>query len=128
MKGYAKVNDLDKMMKTYETMRLAGIEGNQTIFTTIMDAHGKVSDFGVAAVWFKEMVARGFAPDQKARNILLSLAKSSSEQVEARQLAGLPEEDFIAGDETPRRPANGLSFFDGEDDDDDDHHHHHEDE
>lgn len=88
MKGYAKLNNLEKVMRVYERMRVQGVEPNQTIFTTIMDAHGKNADFGSALVWFKEMGARGFPPDQKAKNILLSLAKTEEEKHEANELVG----------------------------------------
>ncbi|KAL5977433.1 hypothetical protein ACLOJK_021779 [Asimina triloba] len=88
MKGYAKENNLEKMMQIYEEMRMQGLEGNQTIFTTIMDAHGKNGDFGSAVGWFKEMESRGYPPDQKAKNILLSLAKTADEQKEANELVG----------------------------------------
>uniref|UniRef100_A0A0D6R2Y3 Pentacotripeptide-repeat region of PRORP domain-containing protein n=1 Tax=Araucaria cunninghamii TaxID=56994 RepID=A0A0D6R2Y3_ARACU len=86
IKGYAKINDLDQMMKKYEEMRLQGIKSNETIFTTLMDAHGKNIDFGSAVIWFKEMVASGCKPDQKAKNILLSLAKTVEEKQEALDL------------------------------------------
>ncbi|KAJ6799234.1 pentatricopeptide repeat-containing protein [Iris pallida] len=88
MKGYAKANNLEKVMRVYERMRMQEVEPNQTIFTTIMDAHGKNSDFGSAVIWFKEMSSRGFPPDQKAKNILLSLAKTQEEQMEANELTG----------------------------------------
>ncbi|EHA8586571.1 putative pentatricopeptide repeat-containing protein [Cocos nucifera] len=88
MKGYAKLNNLEKVMRVYERMRMQGVEANQTIYTTIMDAYGKNSDFGSAVIWFKEMDARGFPPDQKAKNILLSLAKMPEEQKEANELIG----------------------------------------
>nr|UPT49293.1 pentatricopeptide repeat protein AaPPR154 [Agave angustifolia] len=88
MKGYAKEKNLEKVMRVYERMRMQGIEANQTIFTTIMDAHGKNSDFASSVIWFKEMGDRGFPPDQKARNILLSLARTSEEQKEANKLVG----------------------------------------
>lgn len=88
LKGYAKENDLEKMMEKYEGMVKNGIKPNQTIFTTIMDAYGKNKDFASAAYWFKEMDARGCPPDQKAKNILLSLAKTEEEQEEANQLVG----------------------------------------
>jgi hypothetical protein len=39
-------------------------------------------------IWFKEMEARGYPPDQKAKNILLSLAKTPEEQEEANELVG----------------------------------------
>ncbi|KAK8716449.1 hypothetical protein V6N13_043757 [Hibiscus sabdariffa] len=107
MKGYAKVNKLEKMVETYEEMRLNGIKANQTIFTTLMDAYGKNREFGSAVVWYKEMESYGVPPDQKAKNILLSLAKTVDEQKEANQLVGcmetkvngfsgfLDEEDYI---------------------------------
>ncbi|MBA0872228.1 hypothetical protein Goshw_009522 [Gossypium schwendimanii] len=91
MKGYAKVNNLEKMMETYEEMRLSGIKANQTIFTTLMDAYGKNRDFGSAVVWYKEMGSYGVPPDQKAKNILLSLATTADEQKEAKQLVGCME-------------------------------------
>ncbi|RWW78313.1 hypothetical protein BHE74_00013466 [Ensete ventricosum] len=90
MKGYAKLNNLEKVTRVYERMRLQGVEANQTIYTTIMDAHGKNSDFGSAVIWFKEMSAHGLPPDQKAKNILLSLAKTPEEQKEANELVGNP--------------------------------------
>lgn len=88
MKGYAKLNNLEKVLRVYERMRLQGVEANQTIYTTIMDAYGKNSDFGSAVIWFKEMSAHGLPPDQKAQNILLSLAKTPEEQKEANELVG----------------------------------------
>ncbi|XP_072970818.1 pentatricopeptide repeat-containing protein At3g59040 [Typha angustifolia] len=88
MKGYAKLNNPEKVMRVYERMRIQGVEPNQTIYTTIMDAHGRNSDFGSAVIWFKEMEARGFPPDQKAKNVLLSLAKTPEEQQEANELVG----------------------------------------
>lgn len=86
IKGYAKSNNLEKMMEKYENMRVDGITANPTIFTTIMDAYGRNKDFGSAVIWFNEMVSSGVPPDQKAKNILLSLAKTAEEQAEAKQL------------------------------------------
>ncbi|XP_022740591.1 pentatricopeptide repeat-containing protein At3g59040 isoform X2 [Durio zibethinus] len=108
MKGYAKVNNLEKMMETYEQMQLSGIKANQTIFTTLMDAFGKNRDFGSAVVWFKEMESHGVPPDRKAKNILLSLAKTADEQKEANQLVGCMETKL-----------NGFSRFLDEEDYDD---------
>ncbi|CAO2187292.1 unnamed protein product [Urochloa humidicola] len=88
MKGYSKLNNVEKVMRVYERMRIQGVEPNQTIYTTIMDVHGRNSDFGNAVIWFKEMEARGYPPDQKAKNILLSLAKTPEEQQEANELVG----------------------------------------
>nr|GMC48485.1 pentatricopeptide repeat-containing protein At3g59040 [Ipomoea batatas] len=88
IKGYAKANNLEKMMEKYEEMRVSGIEANQTIFTTIMDAYGRNKDFGSAVAWFNEMASCGVPPDQKAKNILLSLAKTTEEQTEANELVG----------------------------------------
>ena len=86
LKGYAKVNDLEKMIDKYEEMVTIGIKPNQTIFTTIMDAYGKNRDFASSVYWFKEMELRRCPPDQKAKNILLSLAKTEEEIKEAKQL------------------------------------------
>ncbi|KAH7577082.1 hypothetical protein ACOSP7_002172 [Xanthoceras sorbifolium] len=113
IKGYAKVNNLEKMMEIYENMRLSGIKANQTIFTTIMDAHGKNRDFGSAVVWYKEMESCGISPDQKAKNILLSLAKTVDEQSEANELLGNSDHHRVE----PR--INGLSKFVDEDGDED---------
>ncbi|XP_021751966.1 pentatricopeptide repeat-containing protein At3g59040-like isoform X2 [Chenopodium quinoa] len=88
LKGYAKVNNLEKMMETYEDMITHGIKANQTILTTMMDGYGKNKDFASAVHWYKEMDNRGCPPDQKAKNILLSLAKTEEEQEEANQLVG----------------------------------------
>ncbi|KAL2934049.1 hypothetical protein RDABS01_017168 [Bienertia sinuspersici] len=88
LKGYAKVNDLEKMMGKYEEMLSHGMKLNQTIFTTIMDTYGKNRDFASALYWFKEMGNHGCPPDQKAKNILLSLATTENERKEANQLAG----------------------------------------
>ncbi|KAK4749833.1 hypothetical protein SAY87_027282 [Trapa incisa] len=90
IKGYARANDLDKMMEKYEDMRTHGIRANQTVITTIMDAYGKNQDFDSAVVWFKEMESLGLSPDQKAKNILISLAKTAEEQMEAKLLAKEP--------------------------------------
>ncbi|KAF9620559.1 hypothetical protein IFM89_013224 [Coptis chinensis] len=111
IKGYAKMNNLEKMMEKYEEMRLKGIKANQTIFTTIMDAHGKNTDFGNAVIWFKEMGSCGFPPDQKAKNILLSLAKSAEEQKEANELVGLAGNTIDGG--------MGIGFSKNNDEDED---------
>ena len=108
MKGYAKVNNLEKMIDIYEEMQLSGIKANQTIFTTLMDAYGKNWDFGSAVVWYKEMECYGVPPDRKAKNILLSLAKTADDQKEANQLVGYME-----------TKVNGLSRFLDEEDYDD---------
>ncbi|XP_058098398.1 pentatricopeptide repeat-containing protein At3g59040 isoform X2 [Magnolia sinica] len=112
MKGYAKANNLEKMMEIYEEMRMEGIEANQTIFTTIMDAHGKNNDFGSAAIWFKEMGSSGFPPDQKAKNILLSLAQTADEQKEAKELVGNAVTDLT------EENVSQSSELDDDDDDD----------
>lgn len=117
MKGYAKLNNLEKVMRVYERMRVQGVEANQTIYTTIMDAYGKNSDFGSAVIWFKEMGAHGFPPDQKAKNILLSLAKTPEAQNEANELVGnavgsLPD--------VPEPKASDFAESDCEIEDDDD--------
>lgn len=88
IKGYAKTNDIEKMMEKYEEMQACGVKPNQTILTTIMDAYGKNIDFGSAAVWYKEMESCRLTPDQKAKNILLSLAKTVEEQQLANQIVG----------------------------------------
>ncbi|XP_043688559.1 pentatricopeptide repeat-containing protein At3g59040 isoform X1 [Telopea speciosissima] len=112
IKGYAKINNLEKMMEKYEEMRIQGIEANQTIFTTIMDAHGRNRDFGSAVIWFKEMGSSGFPPDQKAKNILLSLVKTAEEKQEANELVGLVNHDPNDG------TTSGFSNYDDDDDDD----------
>lgn len=91
IKGYARANNLEKMMQTYEEMRLLGIKANQTIFTTIMDSYGKSRDFSSAVIWYKEMESNGVPPDQKAKNILLSLAQTTEEEKEAKQVVGILE-------------------------------------
>ncbi|KAM5580135.1 pentatricopeptide repeat-containing protein [Rosa sericea] len=88
IKGYAKTNDIEKMMEKYEEMQACGVKPNQTILTTIMDAYGKNIDFGSAVVWYKEMESCRLTPDQKAKNILLSLAKTVEEQQLANQIVG----------------------------------------
>ncbi|KAL6286996.1 hypothetical protein ACE6H2_011386 [Prunus campanulata] len=88
IKGYAKTNNIEKMMEKYEEMQAAGVKSNQTILTTIMDAYGKNRDFGSAVVWYKEMETCRLPPDQKAKNILLSLAKTAEEQKVANEVVG----------------------------------------
>ncbi|XP_068657049.1 pentatricopeptide repeat-containing protein At3g59040 [Aristolochia californica] len=117
LKGYAKVNDLEKMMKIYEDMRLQELEVNQTIFTTIMDAHGKNTDFGSAAIWYKEMESSGLEPDQKAKNILLSLAKTAEEREEANRLVGNIASHFTEG---KKSQVSELLDDDDEEDEDED--------
>lgn len=125
MKGYAKTNDLEKMMAKYDEMRVLGLEPNQTIFTTLMDAHGK-SDFGNAVIWFNMMTANGLSPDQKAKNILLSLANTVDEKNEANELVGNPlivaeEEDVSSGMvDLLSVEANSSKFAGFEDDDEED--------
>lgn len=109
MKGYARVNNLQKMMEIYEEMQLRGIKANQTIFTTIMDAYGKNRDFDSAVIWYKEMESNGVPPDLKAKNIFLSLAKTADEEKEANQIVGYLE-----------RRVNGISRYVGDEDYDDD--------
>lgn len=117
--GYAKANNLEKMMEKYETMRIEGIKPSAAIFTTIMDAFGRNKDFCSAAIWYNEMVSGGVAPDQKAKNILLSLAKTAEEQTEAQQLIENQSVsrllDSVEGDE-----IDGLNGRDEEDKDEDD--------
>ncbi|EPS73544.1 hypothetical protein M569_01211, partial [Genlisea aurea] len=86
LKGYAKANELDKMMEKYEAMRSVGIQPNATIYTTIMEAFGRNVDFGSGVSWFREMVSGSVVPDQKAKNVLLSLAKTTEEKLEAKQV------------------------------------------
>lgn len=98
--GYAKANNLEKMMEKYEAMRVEGIKPSAAIFTTIMDAFGRNKDFGTAAIWYNEMVSSGVAPDRKAKNVLLSLAKTAEEQIEAQQLVeNEPVGRFSDGDD-----------------------------
>lgn len=111
IKGYAKVNDIEKMMTKYDEMRLCGINANETIFTTIMDAHGKAHGFESAVIWFNEMGSNGIVPDQKAKNILLSLAKSAEEKAEANFLV-----EYANQHNDNRIPSN-----DDDGDDDDEH-------
>ncbi|KAF5744056.1 hypothetical protein HS088_TW08G00648 [Tripterygium wilfordii] len=113
IKGYAKLNDSEKMMEKFEEMRMIGIKANQTIFTTIMDAYGKSRDFDSAVVWYKEMESSGLPPDQKAKNILLSLAKTADEQLEAKQLVGNFDNDGNG------QKFNVISRFVDEEDEDD---------
>lgn len=112
IKGYAKINNLEKMMEKYEEMQLNGIKANQTIFTTIMDAYGKNRDFESAVIWYKEMENHGVPPDQKAKNILLSLAKTADEQEEANLLVGHGDSFCIV------QSINGASRINDDDDDD----------
>lgn len=114
IKGYAKTNNLEKMMEKYEEMQAYGVKLNQTILTTIMDAYGKNRDFGTAVVWYKEMESCGLPPDQKAKNILLSLATTREEQKEASQLVGHLDQ---SGNDLR---LNGVSKFVDEDDEDED--------
>ncbi|XP_058774909.1 pentatricopeptide repeat-containing protein At3g59040-like [Vicia villosa] len=108
--GYAKENDIEKVMEKYEEMLARGIKANQTILTTIMDAHGKNGEFDSAVHWFKEMELSGLVPDQKAKNILLSLAKTEEDKIVANEL-------LLDSTEVNNLPkANDL---DEEDDDDD---------
>lgn len=127
IKGYAKINGLEKMMEKYEQMRVHGIKANQTIFTTIMDANGRNKEFGSAVAWFNEMVSSGVSPDQKAKNILLSLAKTSEEQMEAKQLTGCVNDlivdripSYINNNDEDDYGGDGSSGDDEDDYDDDD--------
>lgn len=116
IKGYAKANNLEKMMEKYEDMRACGIRANQTILTTIMDAYGKNKDFDSAVVWFKEMESLGIFPDQKAKNILLSLAKTAEEQEEAKLLA----KNHHGNEQTLDRISSLDAYDDNEEVDDED--------
>lgn len=125
IKGYAKVNNLEKMMQKYEEMRVSGIKPNQTIFTTIMDAYGRNQDFGTAVVWYKEMESCGLPPDQKSKNILLSLAKTQEEQLEAQLLVGYdnhqtPVDNIFDDDDDGDDDDAPVNDFDDDDDNDDD--------
>ncbi|RAL41915.1 hypothetical protein DM860_009097 [Cuscuta australis] len=118
IKGYAKTNDLEKMMKKYDEMRLSGIQPNQTVLTTIMDAYGRNRDFGSAVSWYNEMVTCGVPPDRKAKNVLLSLAKTTEEKAEADELVG-----NINGTIVDQISSYGNEYDDvyDEDEEDDDH-------
>ncbi|KAK7280623.1 hypothetical protein RJT34_25688 [Clitoria ternatea] len=113
IKGYAKINDLEKVLEKYEQMLGRGIKANQTILTTIMDAYGKSGDFSSAVHWFKEMESSGIPPDQKAKNVLLSLAKTEEERKEVNELVG----HFSENNSLPK--VNGVVRFDDDDDDED---------
>ncbi|XP_045790093.1 pentatricopeptide repeat-containing protein At3g59040 [Trifolium pratense] len=113
IKGYADANNLEKVMEKYEEMLGRGIEANQTIITTIMDAHGKNGDFDSAVHWFKEMELSGLVPDQKAKNVLLSLAKTEEDKQEANELVSLS----IEINNLPN--VNGLEEDDDDEDEDD---------
>ncbi|GAB2233633.1 hypothetical protein Droror1_Dr00002860 [Drosera rotundifolia] len=135
IKGYANANDLDKMMKAFKEMETSGIKANQTIMTKIMDAYGKNGDFESAVFWFKEMEARGCPPDQKAKNILLSLASTDEERELATQVvehrhnladvddawfdfAGyVGEDDDDHGDDDDAGEDDDVSTFEGNVDD-----------
>lgn len=115
IKGYAKINNLEKMIKRYEEMKVNGIRVNQTVLTTIMDAYGKNRDFGSAVIWFKEIESCGLRPDQKAKNILLSLAKTAEELDEANELVG-----NTTPSSNPERVGNfPRSVLEDEEEDDD---------
>ncbi|KAG6417014.1 hypothetical protein SASPL_124455 [Salvia splendens] len=114
--GYAKANDLEKMMEKYESMRLEGIKANVTIFTSIMDAFGRNKDFGSAVIWYSEMVSSGVTPDQKAKNVLLSLAKTPEEQLEATQLVENPSSGRLSNGIASNKVEN---MDDSEDEDED---------
>lgn len=114
IKGYAKMNDLEKMMQKYEEMVTSGIKANQIIFTTMMDAYGRNKDFGSGVFWFKEMEVHGCPPDQKAKKVLLSLAKTNEEREEADQLTGNK-----SNYQSIRFPCGG-SIDEDEDEDEDD--------
>ncbi|KAK4492852.1 hypothetical protein RD792_000177 [Penstemon davidsonii] len=114
IKGYAKANNLEKMMEKYEDMRVHGIKANPTIFTTIMDAFGKNKDFGSAVIWYNEMISSGVTPDQKAKNILLSLAKTTEEQIEANQIVKNPPFDRLLNN----IDSDEVDIINGDDDDD----------
>ncbi|KAM1615339.1 hypothetical protein ACFX2K_024604 [Malus domestica] len=62
IKGYSKTNNIEKMMEKYEEMLASGIN--------------------------VEMESCRLPPDQKAKNILLSLVKTAEEQKVASQLVG----------------------------------------
>ncbi|KAE9448005.1 hypothetical protein C3L33_20104, partial [Rhododendron williamsianum] len=120
--GYAKVNNLEKMMEKYEEMRVSSIKANQTVLTTIMDAYGKNKDFDSAVVWFKDMESCGVVPDKKAKNVLLSLAKTTEELTEARQLVGHTDSNANenTGDGFPKSVIDEDEDDDNDDDDEDD--------
>ncbi|XP_075498271.1 pentatricopeptide repeat-containing protein At3g59040 [Primulina tabacum] len=132
IKGYAKVINLEKMMEKYGEMRALGIKANPTIFTTIMDAYGRNKDFGGAVVWYNEMLSSGTPPDQKAKNVLLSLAKTAEEQMEANQLVegrtfegrlkdvSSDEVDNVNDDGEVENEEKRFIFEDEDEDDDDD--------
>ncbi|GFZ14363.1 tetratricopeptide repeat (TPR)-like superfamily protein [Actinidia rufa] len=117
IKGYAKVSNLEKMMEKYDEMRLCGIKSNQTVFTTMMDAYGKNKDFDSAVGWFKEMESCGVPPDQKAKNIILSLARTAEEQTEASQLVG---HSYSHADKEKADSFHKLVDDDDDDDENDD--------
>ncbi|CAL9013268.1 unnamed protein product [Prunus brigantina] len=122
IKGYAKTNNIEKMMEKYEEMQAAGVKPNQTILTTIMDAYGKNRDFGSAVVWYKEMETCRLPPDQKAKNILLSLAKTAEEQKVANQVVGnLDQCSNEQGGTKFLVPVDENDSEDEDEDDDDNH-------
>ncbi|KAL2493709.1 Pentatricopeptide repeat-containing protein-like [Forsythia ovata] len=117
IKGYAKINNLEEMMEKYNNMRVQGIKPNQTILTTIMDAFGRNEDFSSAVIWFNDMVSSETPPDQKAKNILLSLAKTADEKLEANQLVQQADDqspfpkDAIENGEVKGRQGERVSLI-----------------
>jgi len=122
IKGYAKANDIERVMEKYEEMLGRGIKANQTILTNIMDAHGKNGDFDGAVHWFKEMALNGLLPDQKAKNILLSLAKTEEDIKEANELVlhsieinNLPKVNDHEEDDDDDDEEDNYEYFDTQD-------------
>lgn len=140
MKGYAKQNNLEKVVKVYERMLVQGVNPNTTIYTILIDAHGKNLDFGSAVAWYKQMVEKKIEPDKKVKNVLLSLAHTQEEKQEANELLGieasceqlkLQEGEVNATEENLKKEyteelksdSNEISadnFSDDDDDEDDD--------
>lgn len=82
MRGYTKLNYLENVMHV-ERMLFKGAEANQTIFSIIMGAHVMNPDFKCCYPVCLHQCPIGFPHDQKARNILPSLAKKPEEHDKA---------------------------------------------
>ncbi|KAM1411891.1 hypothetical protein TB1_023764 [Malus domestica] len=83
LSAYVNASEMEGAEKFFIRIIQDAFKPNAVTYGTLIKG-----DFGSAVVWYQEMESCRLPPDQKAKNILLSLVKTAEEQKVANQLVG----------------------------------------
>ncbi|KAM0959171.1 hypothetical protein EV1_024178 [Malus domestica] len=83
LSAYVNASEMEGAEKFFIRIIQDAFKPNAVTYGTLIKG-----DFGSAVVWYQEMESCRLPPDQKAKNILLSLVKTAEEQKVASQLVG----------------------------------------